>query len=125
MKVISARAHGIIDYLAVAVMAIAPTVLNFSDRAAGLAYLIAGSYFVISILTRMPLGLIKLIPFRLHGAIEFIAGVGLMLAPWLLGFANDTMARVFFVTMGFTTLIVFLLTDWAYETREARTYRRI
>lgn len=58
------------------------------------------------------LGVVKLIPFTVHGAIEFVIAIALVAMPWLLGFANQPAARNFYVGSGVVVFIVWLITDY-------------
>ncbi|RYD83138.1 MAG: hypothetical protein EOP84_08345, partial [Verrucomicrobiaceae bacterium] len=56
-------------------------------------YAIAGGYFVFSMITNTPTAPIKLIPFKVHGMVEIVAGLGLLAAPWLFHFENGDRAK--------------------------------
>ncbi len=112
MKVISPRAHGIIDYLTVGLAALAPALFGFSGSAEALSRTVAGAYLFITLFTAFPLGLVRFIPFPVHGFIEVVTGVALLAAPWIFGFADEPAARNFFLFLGLTALAVFALTDW-------------
>jgi hypothetical protein len=112
MKIISPTVHGVIDYMSVILVAMAPNVLNLPPAAANLAYFLAGSYLVVTLLTRMPLGLVRVLPFKVHGIIEFLSGLLIIASPWLFGFADNERARMFFIGLGIFVFIVFMLTDW-------------
>lgn len=42
---------------------------------------------LLTVSTDFPLGVSKWIPFKIHGAIELVAGVLLIVAPWVFGFS--------------------------------------
>ena len=120
MKIISPTLHGVLDYLTCALFAVAPSLFGFTGTYATVCYILAGGYLLITLLTNMPLGAIKTIPFWLHGRLEFISGLVLIVSPWLFGFANNSdTARNFFVAMGVVFLLVFLCTQW--RAQEQRT----
>jgi hypothetical protein len=54
-----------------------------------------------------------IIPTRVHGALDYIVGALLIVAPWLLGFANGGPAQWVPVMLGAAIIIYSLLT--AYE----------
>jgi hypothetical protein len=112
MKPISARIHGVIDYATIAAFAMAPTLLDLPAVPAMLCYIMAASYGIVTLITDMPLGMIHLLPFRGHGAIEFLSAPILIAAPWLFGFYGHDLSRWLFVGAGILTLVVFSLTDW-------------
>lgn len=122
MKPISPTLHGVLDYGTCAFFALAPTLFDLHGAYATVCYLLAGGYLVISLLTNMPLGAIKAIPFWLHGKLELVSGPIFIAAPWLFGFADENeTARNLFVASGVVFLIVYFLTDWAAENRAAGT----
>jgi len=74
MKIINAKTHGILDYTIVAIFALAPTILNLSEGPMLLAYLLAIVHLSMTLLTDFSMGVVKIIPLKLHGTIEFIVG---------------------------------------------------
>ena len=113
MKIISPTLHGVLDYLTCGLFAMAPSLFGFMGTYATVCYLLAGGYLVISLITNMPLGILKLLPFWLHGRLELVSGLVFIASPWLFGFAHDNgVARNFFVAMGVVFLVVFLCTRW-------------
>ena len=117
MKILNPRVHGYLDYLAVLYFLAAPSLFGFSGLPATIFYVIAAAHLVLTLLTAYPLGVVKVIPFNLHGGIELLAGIALVALPWLLGFANtDILARNLYVISGVALFIVWLVTD--YRTAE-------
>lgn len=112
MKVLDPKVHGVLDYLLAIAFLIAPSVFNFVEVAATLSYAIGVVYLLTSIITKYPLGLVKLLPFPLHGVLEGIMAAAWIVFPWLFGFADDEAARNFFIIAGVGLLIVVALTDY-------------
>lgn len=110
MKPISLTVHGVIDYLAVAIFALAPAMIGLSGWPAALSYALAGIHLLMTFLTNFPLGVIKVIPVTLHQWVERIVGPLLI----ILAFAvmTGTNARVFFVAMGVIIFAVERLTAY-------------
>lgn len=111
-KTIEPKTHGIIDYLAVALLLLAPTLFNFSGVAASLSYIIGIAYFAVSVLTKYPLSLAKVIPFKTHGIIELSAGVFMIIAPFLFGFTEQRNAMWYFIISGIGIGIFYALSDY-------------
>jgi hypothetical protein len=111
MKVISDTAHGLLDYLTVATFALAPSILGLSGFAALVSYALAAIHLVMTVLTDMPLGVLKIIPIRLHALVEMLVGPVLVVAalvlPTLLGDKRE-----FFLVMGLVILAVWLLSSY-------------
>ncbi len=106
MKVISDTAHGILDYLTVAIFALAPGILGLTGFAA--------------LVSDMPLGAIKVIPMRLHALVEMLVGPVLVVAtlvlPTILG-----EKREFFLIMGLVISVVWLLSSYGRPVADRST----
>jgi hypothetical protein len=111
-RVLNPRIHGYIDYVIVAVLALAPSVFGFGGIAAALCYILAVAQFGMSLLTAYPLGAAKVIPFPVHGGIELAAGIVALVSPWLFRFSNIPAARNFFLVAGISVVIVWGLTNY-------------
>jgi hypothetical protein len=109
---ISPRVHGILDYAAVAIFVNAPLVFGFSGTAASALYWLAGIHVLMTGITDFPYGMFKVIPFRIHGAIDGLGGLFLVVAPWVLGFAADARSRNFFLAMAILGFAIIALTDY-------------
>lgn len=119
MKIISPRIHAVLDYLTVLTLLLAPTIYAFTRTPWTVAYVLAASYLVISLLTDYPLAWKRVIPFSIHGLIELVSVPVLFGLPWLLGFSEDYAARNFFIALAVITLFVWLLTDFKKVTLNA------
>ncbi|WP_426062016.1 SPW repeat domain-containing protein [Hymenobacter sp. B1770] len=112
MKVISPALHGILDYTMSGVFLALPSVFAYTGPMAWVCYALAAGYLVVSLLTNMPFGLFKLIPFPIHGGFELVSGFVFIASPWLFDFSQDSTARNLFIGLGVVFLVVYLLTDW-------------
>jgi hypothetical protein len=113
MKPISLTVHGVIDYLAAVIFAVAPAVIGLSGWPAALSYALAGIHLLMTLLTDFPAGVIKVIPIALHQWVERIVGPVLI----ILAFVSMTeAARAFFVAMGIIIFAVERLTAYRSTT---------
>ncbi len=112
MKILSPRAHGYLDLVFIAGFVLAPAVLGFGSRAASLCYVLAALHTAITLLTAFPMGLLKMVPFPVHGGLEALMAPLLVAAPWLVGFSRVGSARIFYIAAGITLAAVWLLTDY-------------
>jgi hypothetical protein len=110
---VSARVHGVLDYAMVAAFLNAPMVFGFQGTPATIVYWLAGIHLLMTGFTDFPVGFFMWIPFRVHGVIELLAGIFLLLAPWTFGFAQEVAARNFFLGIAIIMLIVVALTDYS------------
>lgn len=112
MKMINAKMHGYLDYVVVLVFLGAPTLLHLSALPATIAYILAGVHLALTLLTDFPLGLLKVVPLRIHGFIELVVGPCLIALPFVLGFAGEPAAEAFYVACGVVILAVWSLTKY-------------
>jgi hypothetical protein len=110
MKIISPTQHGYLDYVTVVLFLLAPSLLGISGVAATIAYLLAGIHLAMTLVTDFPLGVIKKLPFPVHGLVERVVGPALILLPFIFGFAGTAVA--FYIVMGIVIILVGLLTDY-------------
>jgi len=108
-RLLSPRAHGVVDYVAVALFALAPALLGLGGLAATLSYVLAAIHLLMTVGTAFPLGVVGVVPFRLHGMVELGVGAVLVLGG-LVAFGGT--ARWFFVAMGAVILAVWAATDY-------------
>lgn len=118
MKVISPRMHGYLDFLTVILFLLAPTIFGLSDLPALLAYGLAVIHLIVTLASDFPFGIVKIIPFTVHGWIERIVGPALIAIPFILGFSDDEMARSFYMAAGGVIILVGLLTDYQGQVKD-------
>ncbi len=117
LKVLSPRLHGVLDFVVVALFALAPTIFGFGGTAATVAYVVAGIHLSLTLLTAFPMGLVKVVPFKVHGVLEVAALLGIAAAPWIFGFGDSATPRNFFLAAAALIASVVVLTD--YHTTES------
>ncbi len=113
-RLLSPRSHGILDFLVVVFLLLSPLLFDLQEPAATFAYVLAGIHLILTVLTAFPMGLIKIIPLRIHGLIEVLVSVFLVFSPYIIGFTEDPMAIWFFPVFGLVVLLVFLISDYNY-----------
>lgn len=114
MKLLKPLPHAIIDYAWAGTMIAAPWLFGFrKNKKATLHAVSSGAAILgLSLMTRYPLGVAKLIPFKVHGVIEATAGAMTAGAPWMLGFARNRNATLTHLISGLGTLAVVAVTDY-------------
>ncbi len=105
--------HGVVDYAYVPAVAALPAVVGFDrdDVPARLARLISGGVLVSTLATRAEWGVVRVMPFKVHLALDVATSALAVAAPWLFGFAKDERARNSFVAIGLLGLVVGALTQ--------------
>jgi hypothetical protein len=122
MKIISDQMHGVLDYVTVIIFALAPSLIGLTGIAAAVSYALAVIHLAMTLATNMPLGVVKVIPMKLHAIVELVVGpvllVGGLLAP-----ALPTVSRTFFVVMGVVIFAVWLLSSYGQPDGQAAPKR--
>ncbi|MEO7265111.1 MAG: hypothetical protein ABIW38_09375 [Ferruginibacter sp.] len=112
MKILSSRMHGIIDYLLIVFLFASPTLFKMEGSLCTITYALAATHLLLTVLTNFELGLIKIIPFKIHGLIEMIVSISLaFLSFWF--YRNGTnFGFYFYMILAIAIMIVFILTDF-------------
>lgn len=99
--------HGLIEYVAAAVLIAAPFVLSFDAGAAIAASLIAGVLvLVVAASTDGPTSLVDQIPVAVHVTLDWLLALALIAIPFVAGFSDETNPTVFFIALGVLHLLV-------------------
>jgi len=92
MRFLSPKVHGIMDYLIGVVLLLAPNLLGFADAEPAavwiprvLGVLILGQ----ALITDFSVGLIHILPWRIHLVLDYVLGLFLAVSPFLFGFADN------------------------------------
>jgi hypothetical protein len=109
---IGAVSHGILDYALAILLLAAPSVVGFAGIQARWAYIFGGVLLVMAIVTRYPLGIIKIVGLGIHGFVELLLALCLIAAPWYGNFARGVLSRNFYVMLGLLMLVLWFITDF-------------
>ncbi len=113
MKIISSKVHGLLDYATVVFLLAAPTLFQMEGTLCIFTYALAGVHFALTALTAFEVGLVKVIPFRIHGILEVVVSV--LLAGVAFWFKNNdnSLGFYFYIGLAIIIMLVFLLTDFS------------
>jgi hypothetical protein len=117
MRFISARIHGMIDFVLVALFLLGPLLMGLGGSPAAISYTLGIVHLLMTLMTRFPAGRWKTISFFVHGIVELIVGVALLILPSFAGYSPGSPARRFYLAMGAAILVIWALT--AYRGRDA------
>ena len=109
---IGAVSHGIIDYALAILLITGPSFAGFAGTKATWAYLFGGLLLAMAILTRYPLGIIRVVSLGTHGFVELLLAVCVFAAPWYGNFTGGVTSPRFYWTMGLMMLVLWFLTDF-------------
>jgi hypothetical protein len=90
MRFLSTRLHGYIDYVWGVALLLSPWLVGFADVPAAkwVAIAFGAGAILYSAVTDYELGLVRLLPIRMHLVLDGAAGAFLAATPWLFGFAD-------------------------------------
>ena len=98
LRFLTDRVHGVLDYAIVVLFVLGPSLVGISGPAALNCYISGAVQLLLTLFTDMPLGVVKMIPLKVHGAVELIVGHGLIMAAWTVPGLQD--GQVILTLMG-------------------------
>ena len=115
MKVIPTFAHGIFDYIGGLALLAAPNLFGFSEIGGAAVWVprVLGVIVLLqSICTRYEVGLVKVLPMKMHLMNDYVASLFLAASPWLFGF-NDGPSNSWMphLVVGILVFVVTLMTE--------------
>lgn len=117
MKPITPYFHGCLDYLVGLLLLVSPWLFAFhtlSSSATSTMVAIGIVVLVLSIVTDYPLGLLKAVPFKVHGGLETAGAIVLLVSPWLAHYSALAAPTSLAIGVGIVWLIVVALTNYTY-----------
>ncbi len=115
VRLLPAWLHAIADYAVAAALIIVPLAAGGSNKAVTTGVVIGAVVLVVSMLTRYPLGVIKVLPFTVHSAGDYLAAALLFASPFVLSFNHrNSGLTAFYLAAGAAVLAVSLVTNYQY-----------
>jgi hypothetical protein len=116
IKLLPAWFHALADYAVGGLLIVVAIAVGGSAGAVGTGIVVGATILVVSMLTRYPLGVVKVLPFPVHSGGDYLAAALLLFAPWALNFSSgDTGLTAFYVAAGAAVLLVSLVTNYQYS----------
>ena len=106
MRLIGKWSHLVIDVVMIIALIAGPSYAGFAGRQADLAWILAGVMFLLVAFT-----LIKVVRFALHGLIELVVVILILVFPWIANFASGVHSRNFYMFAGIVMLAIWIMTD--------------
>jgi hypothetical protein len=108
---VPAAVHGLVEYVVGVLFIAAPFLFDFDASAAKATSIVVGLLvLVMAATTEGPTGLIKELPVAAHAVVDYALAAGLVAAPFLFRFSDDTPATGFFITLGVLHLLLSIAT---------------
>jgi hypothetical protein len=116
VRILPAWFHAIADYAVGGTLIIVALAVGGSTAAVATGVVVGAVVLLVSMLTRYPLGVAKVLPFTIHSAGDYLAAALLIVAPFALNFRNsDAGLAVFYIVAGLAVLAVSLITNYQYS----------
>ena len=116
VRLLPAWFHAIADYAVGLGLVIIAIAVGGSGKAVAAGVVVGATVLVVSMLTRYPLGVAKVLPFTVHSAGDYLAAALLVLSPFVLNFHNtDSGLTAVYVVAGAAVLAVSLVTNYQYS----------
>jgi hypothetical protein len=110
--------HAVADYAVAALLILVPLITGGKTLAVATGVVVGIVVAVVSALTRYPLGVVKVLPFTVHSAGDYLAAALLVIAPFALGYTHAGLA-IFYIAAGLAVLAVSLITNYQYSPKRA------
>src|SRR5438067_9387849 len=120
IRLLPASLHAVADYAVGALLILVALLVGGSAGAVGTGVVVGATVLVVSMFTKYPLGVVKVLPFTVHSAGDYLAAALLVAGPWVLNFADgDTGLAAFYVAAGIAVLAVSLITNYQYSPKRS------
>ena len=113
VRVLPAWFHAIADYAVGVLLIVVAIAAGNGAEEVGLGVVVGATVLLVSMLTKYPLGMAKVLPFTVHSAGDYLAAALLIAGPAILGITGGIAA--FYVVMGVAVLAVSLVTNYQYS----------
>jgi hypothetical protein len=91
-------------------------IVGGSAGAVGTGVVVGATVLAVSMLTNYPLGVVKVLPFTVHSAGDYLAATLLLVAPFTLHFNHsDTGLTALYIVAGIAVTAVSLITNYQYS----------
>jgi hypothetical protein len=110
MGILPPNVHRILDYLAVIIFALAPSIFHLTGNTKMLAYALAVIHLVVTLATQFPGSARRPLPYSAHGIIELVIGLALVVIPLIRHWTYS--AGKFYPAMGVVILIIWAITRY-------------
>lgn len=111
MTLVSPRIHMFIDFFAIVFLVLSPTFFELSYFGSQLVYGLALIHFALTVFTNFGKGIIKLIPFSLHGLIELFVSLTLVILSFTI-LKHNPNDHAFYLEFGIALFLLWLATTY-------------
>jgi hypothetical protein len=126
VKLLPAWLHAVADYAVGAGLIVIALAVGGADKAVASGVVVGAVILAVSMLTAYPLGVVKVLPFTVHSAGDYLAAALLVAAPFALDFrSSDSGLAAVYIVAGIAVLAVSLVTNYQYSPRREWSSRAV
>jgi hypothetical protein len=116
VKFLPAWLHAVADYAVGILLIVVALAVGESTGAVATGVVVGAVVLTVSMLTRYPLGVVKVLLFTVHSAGDYLAAALLIIAPFSLNFSHgDSGLTAAYIVGGVAVLGVSLITNYQYS----------
>ena len=116
VRALPAWLHAVADYAVGGLLIIVAIAVGGEGVAVATGVVVGAVVLAVSMLTKYPLGVVKVLPFTVHSLGDYLAAALLIVSPFALGYTDtDGGLSVFYVVAGVAVLAVSLITNYQYS----------
>jgi hypothetical protein len=116
IRLLPAGLHAVADYAVGSALIIIALVVGGSSGAVATGVVVGATVLLVSLITNYPLGAVKILPFQVHSAGDYLAAALLLAAPFTLHFNHgDTGLTAVYIVGGLAVLGVSLVTNYQWN----------
>ena len=116
VRLLPAWLHAVADYAVGGLLIVVALAVGGSNKAVAAGVVIGAVVLAVSMLTKYPLGVVKVLPFTVHSAGDYLAAALLVLSPFALNFhKTDGGLTAFYIVAGIAVLATSLITNYQYS----------
>jgi hypothetical protein len=121
VRLLPAGLHALADYAVGAGLIVIALLAGGSAGAVGTGVVVGATILAVSLITNYPLGAIKILPFQVHSAGDYLAAALLLAAPFTLHFNHgDTGLTAVYIVAGLAVVGVSLITNYQWNGEGSR-----
>ena len=126
VRLLPAWFHAIADYAVGVTLIVTAIAVGGAGKAVAPGIVVGAVVLAVSMLTRYPLGVWKVLPFTIHSAGDYLAAALLVISPFALNFNHSaTGLTAFYIAAGAAVLAVSLITNYQYSPKREWTGQRV
>jgi len=115
-RLLPAWLHAVADYAVGLSLIVVAVVAGGAAKAVAPGVVVGVVVLLVSMATKYPLGVFKVLPFTVHSAGDYLAAALLVLSPFVLNFRDtDSPLSAVYVVAGIAVLAVSLVTNYQYS----------